>query len=75
MAFDGHIEVYTDSDWAGDLKTRLSTSGGIPCFEKCVIRTWAKLQNMVALSSAEAEYLEALILLFRGVISEIRGGI
>ena len=55
--FTGHIEVYTDSDWGGDQKTRRSTSGGILCFEGCIIRTWAKLQTMVALSSAEAEYL------------------
>ncbi len=35
--FSGHIEVYTDSDWGGDQKTRRSTSGVILCFEGCII--------------------------------------
>ena len=37
--FTGKIEVYTDSDWSGEPKTRRSTSGGILCFEGFVIKT------------------------------------
>ena len=55
--FTGKIDVYTDSDWSGEPKTRRSTSGGVLCFENFVIKTWSKLQSMVALSSAEAEYM------------------
>ena len=51
------IEVWTDSDWAGNGATRRSTSGGLLFFQKMVIKTWAKLQSILALSSAEAEYL------------------
>ena len=32
------IEVYTDSDWAGDINSRGSTSGGILCYGGCVIK-------------------------------------
>ena len=53
----GEINVHTDSDWGGDQVTRRSTSGGLLMFEKCLIKSWAKLQGMVSLSSAEAEYL------------------
>ncbi len=48
--FTGKIEVYTDSDGSGKPKTRRSTSGGIFCFEGFVIKTWSKLQSLVALS-------------------------
>ena len=51
------IEVYTDSDWAGDIPSRRSTSGGILCYEGCVIKTWSTLQKLNALSSVDAEYL------------------
>ncbi len=57
------IDVYTDSDWAGEPTSRRSTSGGALCYEGCAIKTSAKLQGMVVLSSAEAEYLA----MFKGV--------
>ena len=45
-----------DADWAGDPKTRCSTSGGVlvigPCF---IVRYWSVTQATVSLSSAEAE--------------------
>ena len=55
--FTGKISVYVDSDWSGDAKTRRSTSGGILCYEGFILKTWAKLQPVLALSSAEAEYM------------------
>ena len=43
-------------DWAGDIKTRCSTSGGVfavgPCF---TVRHWSVTQATVSLSSAESE--------------------
>ena len=45
-----------DADWAGDPKTRCSTSGGVlaigPCF---TVRHWSVTQATVSLSSAESE--------------------
>ena len=49
------ITTYTDSDWAGCVKTARSTSGGILTMGGHVIKTYAKQQKVIALSSAEAE--------------------
>src|SRR6188768_2842720 len=48
---------YTDSDWAGDVDTRRSTSGYV--FKMCgaAISWSSKLQSTPALSSTEAEYM------------------
>jgi hypothetical protein len=51
---------YTDSDWAGCVSDRKSTSGC--CFGLCsVVVSWfSGKKKSVALSSAEAEYMEAI---------------
>ena len=53
---DDVIHVTVDADWAGDPKTRCSTSGGVlaigPCF---IVRPISVTQATVSLSSAEAE--------------------
>ena len=53
---DDVIHVTVDQDWAGDPKTRCSTSGGVlaigPCF---TVRHWSVTQGTVSLSSAESE--------------------
>ena len=49
------LTTFTDSDWAGCLKTARSTSGGIVCLGDHTIKTYCKQQKVVALSSAEAE--------------------
>lgn len=49
------IDVFTDSDWAGDLKTRKSTSGGIAMFRGRLVKGWSSTQRHIALSSGEAE--------------------
>merc|ERR1712127_598037 len=54
------ITVFTDSDWAGDITTRKSTSGGVVCRGSHTISWWCKLQSNVALSSCEAELNAAL---------------
>ena len=47
---------FTDSDWAGDLETRRSTTGLSICMGRHTILTKSNLQSVVSLSSAEAEY-------------------
>lgn len=48
---------YRDSDWAGDTETRKSTSGYIFSLGLGVISWSSKKQQVVALSTAEAEYI------------------
>ena len=65
MKYDwqGHepeITGYSDSDWAGCRATGKSTSGGALMIGSHFIKGWARTQNHVTLSSAEAE-LVALV--------------
>ena len=50
------IDVYSDSDWAGCLRTRRSTSGGVMMLGNGVVKTWSNTQTTIAQSSGEAEY-------------------
>ena len=50
---------YVDSDWAGCLDTRKSTSGYVLMLNGCAISWNAKRESVVALSSAEAEFMAA----------------
>ena len=45
----------TDSDWAGDVNNRRSTSGGLILLGGHLIQHWSKLQSTISLSSGEAE--------------------
>ena len=49
------LVAWTDSDWAGDVDSRKSTSGGAIVYRGATIMHWSKAQSNVALSSAEAE--------------------
>ena len=49
------LTVMTDSDWAGDINSRRSTSGGTVLRSNHVLCHWSKLQVTIALSSGEAE--------------------
>jgi hypothetical protein len=49
------LDIWTDSDWAGDLETRRSCSGGMLFVHGVPLLHWSKLQSNVALSSGEAE--------------------
>ena len=51
------IDVFSDSDWAGCVRTRRSTSGGVVTVGGSAIKHWILTQATVALSSGEAEYL------------------
>ena len=52
----GSWRVFTDSDWAGDIKTRRSTSGGIMMLGPHCLKSWSSTQSSPALSVCEAEY-------------------
>ena len=53
---DETLQVHVDSDWAGDLLGRESTTGVIVRRGKHLLRHMSFLQTLVALSSGEAEY-------------------
>ena len=50
------IEVYTDADWAGSVTDRRSTSGYCTFLWGNLVTWRSKKQNVVARSSAEAEF-------------------
>ena len=54
----GHLEVegYTDADWAGSITDRKSTSGYFTFVGGNLVTWRSKKQNVMARSSAEAEY-------------------
>jgi hypothetical protein len=56
---EAHIVRYNDSDHAGDIDTRKSTSGIIFFFDKCLISCQSVKQQVMSLSSCEAEYIAA----------------
>lgn len=51
------VEGYSDSDWAGELESRKSTSGFIFMLNGGPVSWCSKRQPTVALSSTEAEYI------------------
>ena len=50
---------YSDSDWAGDLVDRKSTSGTCHFLGRSLVCWSSRKQNCVSLSTAEAEYIAA----------------
>ena len=53
--YTNELTVHTDANWAGDKRTRKSTSGGSIRIGQHLIKTWSKTQSLIALSSAESE--------------------
>ena len=53
--YSGELHVEGDSDHAGCLRTRKSTSGGVIRWGGHVLKWWSKTQPTIALSSGEAE--------------------
>ncbi|KAG6438777.1 hypothetical protein O3G_MSEX000215 [Manduca sexta] len=51
------LQGFSDSDWAGDILDRKSTSGQIFYIFECPISWCSKKQSCVSLSSCEAEYV------------------
>ena len=50
------LDCYSDTDWAGCVRTRKSTSGGCLMLGRHVLKTWSATQSTISLSSGEAEY-------------------
>ena len=51
------LQGYSDADWAGDITSRKSTSGYLFQLGGGIISWRSKRQNIVAVSSTEAEYI------------------
>ncbi len=49
------LQAFTDSDFAGCVSTRLSTSGGAVLLGTHLLKHWASTQKKITLSSGEAE--------------------
>ena len=56
---DNSLIGYTDSDWAGSIDDRKSTSGYVFCLGTKPITWSSKKQSTIALSSAKAKYISA----------------
>jgi hypothetical protein len=56
---EAHLVRYIDSDHTGDIDTSKSTSGILFFFSKCLVSWQTVKQQVVALSSCEAEYIAA----------------
>ncbi|KAK6163847.1 hypothetical protein DH2020_000711 [Rehmannia glutinosa] len=56
---ENELVGYTDSDWAGSLDDRKSTSGYVFCLGSKIISWASKKQKTISLSSAEVEYIAA----------------
>jgi hypothetical protein len=56
---EAHLVGYSDSDHAGDIDTSKSMSGILFFFGKCLVSWKLVKQQVVALSSCEAEYISA----------------
>lgn len=54
---DDELTGYSNADWAGDWDDRRSTSGNIFLLVSRAVSWLSKKQSVVALSSAEAEYI------------------
>jgi hypothetical protein len=56
---EAHLIGYIDSDYVDDIDTSKSTSGILFFFSKCLVSWQSVKQQVVALSSCEAEYIAA----------------
>ena len=50
------LEAYSDTVWAGCIRTRKSTSGGCLIMGKHVVKSWSSTQTSVSLPTGEAEF-------------------
>ncbi|KAK6122209.1 hypothetical protein DH2020_044049 [Rehmannia glutinosa] len=53
------LKGYSDSDYAGNIDDRKSTSGSCQFLGNCLVSWFSNKQNCVSLSTAEAEYISA----------------
>ncbi|KAL1190679.1 Retrovirus-related Pol polyprotein from transposon RE1 [Cardamine amara subsp. amara] len=57
----GELLIYTDSDFAGDVEGRKSTSGYVVLMDRADVAWLSKKQPIVTLSTTEAEYVAASV--------------
>ena len=50
------VNVFTDSDWAGQPTTYKSTSGGVVQWRNAALTAWSRTRQTASLNSAEAEH-------------------
>lgn len=50
------LDEFSDFDWAGDLRSQKSTSGGVASLDRGALKQWSSTQGSMALSVCEAEY-------------------
>ena len=55
ITFPQSVNVYTDSDWAGQSMTHESTSGEVVRWRNETLSAWRRTQQSVSFSSADAE--------------------
>ena len=58
---------FSDSDYAGDVEDRRSTSGAVYFLGKSLVTWSSQKQKIVALSSCEAEYVAAAATACQGI--------
>ena len=51
-----HIGIYIDTDWAGCVRIRKSTSGGAIMLGRHCVKHWSSTQLSVLFSRSEAEF-------------------
>ena len=51
------LEVHSDTDWAGCVRTRKLTTGGCATPGKHLVKSWSSTQASISLSSGEAEMI------------------
>ena len=51
-----NLNIYSDANWAGCIKTRKSTQGGVCMIGQHCFKNWSSTQAIIATSSGEAEY-------------------
>ncbi|CAL2259306.1 unnamed protein product [Prunus armeniaca] len=64
---DGELLTFTDSDYAGDMEDRKSTSGYVFLMSSCAVSWCSKKQPVVTLSTTEAEFVAAAVCACQGV--------
>ncbi|TXG65900.1 hypothetical protein EZV62_007175 [Acer yangbiense] len=64
---DGELLAFTDSDYAGDMEDRKSTSGYVFLMSSSAVSWCSKKQPIVTLSTTEAEFVAATVCACQGV--------
>jgi len=54
------LQGYVDADYAGDLDQRIFMTGYVFTVAECIISWKVELQDTIALSTTEAEYMAAV---------------